>query len=1137
MEIKYKVGILKNVRYLNGTEADGWYLQYAVRNKQGQDYVQYGGEIDENKDNYPKPIGEESGTIFLDSNLDEIYGYTSIQNVIINSEGPSVIDDKTTRQVLNAGTEENPTPFTVKLKFKSRSPLDVMELEATCDDLTFIKIHRKERETMDIHPCVNKVDLSKNGNEYILTFEFNPLHSELGMDIDQLLKKLNDNEITVRVFDINANGVEYKTYGEPWKYITSEEDIYDLQKLIIKFSNIVPEDLILAPNVEGSCTVTVYNPNSYLWSIQPTIVLNDESVGEIKDLTYDPSTGVATFKVVNIVEHGSVIVDAWIDIDNPKIHDIVYSSTYAEGILGPWIVEDTRNRKIKMLDYPPAYLKQSEYWEFVKFTEKFLNTMYTGMSKKTNIGILEKVARIADFNYINDVEAKLLNHYKAHFGIELDPNIDDLRHFLLQKKVALKQKIEAKNQYGETVEYEEIVGNADAYEDLTGDELDNFIRYVYHEIPEYNQYKGSYKGVKMALNMLGLCCKLVELWSKVDGKDVDDLRRADEINDYPLRFDKTDKAAIAKLFLTSRFDVDIEEPSITFREFNSLADNICRLIFQCKPVTRLLRKLSYIYYLWTELRFSYLWFPYYNLQQLHHFKYIFPLATDYVKSKHQYDTNLVNDDQTLPENAEEGKLNHWNKIFVNHIANEAYVTYLQNSESKQWKEREQPYTNKDLITRTAVKNAYCNLRNIAYNAKISNIQRLKFNIDYCYSKVLVGSKPIDENAQYEGGDYTDLSQWYDAENDVEIPHFYYTKAKYIENISTDYPNKEDTVVVNLPTFDFVNGFDATSEDIAKSNRLTIEEAKNGFYLVFNGSTNTFFTDKIMPEFLKYGVGTEFYHIEESTTSSNTYNIYKICLYNLDLEIDFDIALGTHFIAQHHDGDNDTPINTKFIQPQDWDKNADGSIKTSPEANNDLADPSDPSIQPLLALLGIEGEGSQITYKERSYDILETDLYNPPVWETVWINTGWGTVYYLLKKGKSADRLNRDNWLMITDKARNGHLMNPNDKLNDVIQITEDVELDEHGHPIIILEHTGLVDYASGYPTGFIHVDKDANNGKGSTYAFSDEDDLENPQMFKLLDEARNKKGHTMIYRTSDMAERADFSLNNGDAEFAIMLEN
>jgi hypothetical protein len=512
------------------------------------------------------------------------------------------------------------------------------------------------------------------------------------------------------------------------------------------------------------------------------------------------------------------------------------------------------------------------------------------------------------------------------------------------------------------------------------------------------------------------------------------------------------------------------------------------------------------------------------------------LATDYVKSKHQYDTNLINDDQTLPENAEDGTLSHWNKIFVNHVANEAYVTYLQNSETKEWKEGV-TYHNTDLITRTAVKNAYCNLRNIAYNAKISNIQRLKFNIDYCYSRVLVGSQQIDPDQVYEGGDKSDLSYWYNSVEEVEIPEYHYTNSKYVKNVDTSVAHiadKEDTINVDLPTFDFVEGFAATPSEIAESNKLTIEEAKNGFYLVFNGSTNTFFASKLMPEFLKYGVDTVFYHLEESTTSSNTYNVYKIILHNLDLEIDFDIALGTHFIAQHHDED----ITTKFIFPVNWDK-ADDEVLTSPDSANDLADTHVPAIEPLLAMLGIEGEGSQITYSERSYKILDTDLYKPPVWETVWLNTGWGSVYYLLKKGKSADRHNRDNWLLITDTARNGHRMNPSDKLNEVIPITEDVEVDSNGHPIIIFEHTGNVgaSYVSKFRTGFIHRDYSANGGTGSTYAFSDEDDLENPQMFKILDEARNSKGHTVIYRISDMAQLADFGLNNGDGEFAVMLKN
>lgn len=902
MQIKYKVGIIKKSRYLDGT----WNFQYVTQNMDGKDQTVYGGVEDQDKSHYPED------TIFLDSSLDDIYGYTTLQNIIINSEGPSITEDKTTRQILNVGGKEYPTPIKVKLIFKSKSPLDIMELDATVgSEYDLIHIHRKNNQ-VSISQVVSNINLDKNVDVYTLSFDLNPYANESDFG-PNFIKALNDNEITIKVFDINANGVEYTTYGEPWKYIDTEEEIFDLEKLVIRFSNIIPEDMILSPNVEGECTVTVFNPNSYLWSVRPTIQLNEESIGEIDgeiDFSDYAEHGIAKFKVKRIVEYGNVIVDAWIDLQNPKIHDIVYNATYAQGILGPWLVEDERNRKIKMLDYPPAYMHDREYWQFVKFTEKFLNTMYMSMSKKASIGILEKVARIADFNYINDVEAKLLNHYKEHFGIELDPNIDDLRHFLLQKKIAL------------TNEEGEIVGNADAYEDLTSSELDNFIRYVYHEIPEYNQYKGSYKGVKMALNMLGLCCKLVELWSKVDDKQKDDLRRADEISDFFMKkidengneVPRTTKAAIAKLFLTSRFDVDIEEPSITFREFNGLADNICRLIFQCKPVTRLLRKLSYIYYMWTGLKFSYLWFPFYNTQQIHHFKYIFPLASDYVKTKHKFISTLSDDyDSNIPS---QGMFIEFDKLFINHVANEAYVTYLQNEAQKKWKEG--TFTNADLITRTAVKNAYCNLRNIAYCAKLSTMQKLKFRIDYCYTCI----KDIEEDENSET-----QNKW----------EYHYTKDSYIENVDKTLYNlvKEDPLIYNFPLYNWVEG---PNGDPTNTQTMTIDEAKNGFYLSFNKSLNGLFNNKpIMPEFFINGVNHEF---KRQHGSGELIENYRYVLQNMDLEIDFDIALGTNFIAQHHD----TALDTEFVNPQEtkpgWNKQ-NGRTKTSPAADNSIADKTEP----------------------------------------------------------------------------------------------------------------------------------------------------------------------------------------------------
>ena len=57
---------------------------------------------------------------------------------------------------------------------------------------------------------------------------------------------------------------------------------------------------------------------------------------------------------------------------------------------------------------------------------------------------------------------------------------------------------------------------------------------------------------------------------------------------------------------------------------------------------------------------------------------------------------------------------------------------------------------------------------------------------------------------------------------------------------------------------------------------------------------------------------------------------------MDLEIDFDIALGTNFIAQHHD----TALDTKFINPQGWTKEDD---QTQIGKVNSIADPNEPML--------------------------------------------------------------------------------------------------------------------------------------------------------------------------------------------------
>ena len=63
----------------------------------------------------------------------------------------------------------------------------------------------------------------------------------------------------------------------------------------------------------------------------------------------------------------------------------------------------------------------------------------------------------------------------------------------------------------------------------------NTIKYLYQNMPEYNQLKGTYTGIQMVLNLMGLCTSITELWSPRTQNALqnflgDEMFRADELN-------------------------------------------------------------------------------------------------------------------------------------------------------------------------------------------------------------------------------------------------------------------------------------------------------------------------------------------------------------------------------------------------------------------------------------------------------------------------------------------------------------------------------------------------------------------------------------------------------------------------------
>ena len=140
----------------------------------------------------------------------------------------------------------------------------------------------------------------------------------------------------------------------------------------------------------------------------------------------------------------------------------------------------------------------------------------------------------------------------------------------------------------------------------------SLIKYLYKTMPEYNKLKGTYTGIQLVLNLMGLCASITEIWSErttnaIENFATDDgLHRADYLRCVKYRIDEWGKAEMKNYFLTSRFDLDIyQNNSMTFNEFANMSKTVILVMLQMAPVTRALHKLYYILKISNDLHIDY----------------------------------------------------------------------------------------------------------------------------------------------------------------------------------------------------------------------------------------------------------------------------------------------------------------------------------------------------------------------------------------------------------------------------------------------------------------------------------------------------------------------------------------------------
>lgn len=248
--------------------------------------------------------------------------------------------------------------------------------------------------------------------------------------------------IKFKFFDVAGN-VTYWVMPHIEIVVVTLEDLYNVKKLLLEFTDTHPADLQLGTDLIGRTTIKVTNPNSKFSDCDILIELDKASLGELYKNTrkekYIISEGkhiakIATEDVGNIDDSGWVIAHAMIDI--PELDDefrtMVKNLSRVDGSLGEWIKECNDNiRKITLDPFVPQYLKESTnknsaYYKFVKFTERYLNTMFKAYDKNCYISVLEAIARIGNFNDYTTIYKNLLDKYDNDHGDMLHITADEL---------------------------------------------------------------------------------------------------------------------------------------------------------------------------------------------------------------------------------------------------------------------------------------------------------------------------------------------------------------------------------------------------------------------------------------------------------------------------------------------------------------------------------------------------------------------------------------------------------------------------------------------------------------------------------------------------------------------------------------
>ena len=251
----------------------------------------------------------------------------------------------------------------------------------------------------------------------------------------------------------------------------------------IKFTNHNTTDRFLLTNgTPGSVHVTITDINEMVYDNLNTsdwIVLVDGSVGEIDQTSLVQTTSaVVDFDIINISATGSVTISAknfWDSFTNSETD-------------GRWNVGCGDNdRLINLVDFLPQHLYDSETYDFTKFFENFLNTLYENKDDPCNVSILKKIEQIGDLHDPQLMDAQYLQYYADFLGYDLTMNKGELGN--------LASGVTGEENYVDSVD------------------VDKYLRFVVENLPNWYKIKSTRNAIRIMLFSFGVVGDLFTLFT------------------------------------------------------------------------------------------------------------------------------------------------------------------------------------------------------------------------------------------------------------------------------------------------------------------------------------------------------------------------------------------------------------------------------------------------------------------------------------------------------------------------------------------------------------------------------------------------------------------------------------------------